>query len=329
MNELVSIIVPIYKVEKYLSECIDSILRQTYPEIEVILVDDGSPDHCGEICDAYSYRDDRVRVIHKENGGLSDARNAGLDIATGAFFYFVDSDDILPPYSVEKMLTLMKTHNGDMVIGGFERFRDNDKEIFFSTEHEDVYLKVFSRKEAFCDFYRDGCQAWAVLYKREIHESVRFPKGEINEDEAVIFSILEKCRTVVVTNQVVYSYRCREESITTTEFSPKKLAWVKHCRDNLAFIREKYPELEYLALARYRTSILWSLTEIAISRDSFENAVTKLTKELRDNAWVFWNAPFAFWQDRIRMILLMIGPFSLYRMFIRKKRGITNGVNVD
>jgi hypothetical protein len=183
--------------------------------------------------------------------------------------------------------------------------------------------------EAMEEFFQNGCAAWGKLYRREIHEGIPFPDGEINEDEAIVLQILDRCNRIAYTNRVVYFYRCRAESITTSVFSEKKLAWVKHCRDNLAFIREKYPELEHLALARYRTSILWSLTEIAISRDSFENAVTKLTKELRDNAWVFWNAPFAFWQDRIRMMLLLIGPFSLYRMFIRKKRGITNGVNVD
>lgn len=322
MNELVSVIVPIYKVEKYLKECIDSILNQSYQDLEIILVDDGSPDNCEKICDEYLTRDIRVKVIHKENGGLSDARNAGLDIATGSYFYFVDSDDMLPLNSVETMMELLKTHGSDMVIGGFERFKDESGEVFFSTESEGVYLNVFSREEAFRDFYRDGCQAWAVLYKREIHENIRFPKGEINEDEAIIFYILENCRSVVVTNRVVYSYRCRENSITTSSFSTKKLIWVKHCRDNLAFIREKHPELEHYAVARYRGSILWTLTEIALAKDSFEKETNELIAELRRDAQIFWKTPFAFWQDRIRMIMLMYGPFGLYRALIKKKRQI-------
>ena len=116
--------------------------------------------------------------------------------------------------------------------------------------------------------------------------------------------------------------RASGTSITTSSFSTKKLIWVKHCRDNLAFIREKHPELEHYAVARYRGSILWTLTEIALAKDSFEKETNELIAELRRDAQIFWKTPFAFWQDRIRMIMLMYGPFGLYRALIKKKRQI-------
>lgn len=319
MSEKVSVIVPIYKVEAYLRECIDSIINQTYTNLEIILVDDGSPDNCGAICDEYAAKDSRIKVIHKENGGLSDARNAGLDIAAGDFYCFVDSDDILPDHSVRTLLDFLNTHDGDMVIAGFERFSDENGNVFFSTEDEGLWTHVYSREDALRDFYRDGCQAWAVLYKRRIHEHIRFPKGEINEDEAIVFRILDLCDRVVVTSRVVYSYRNREESITTSSFSEKKLAWVKHCRDNLTFIREKYPQLEAYALQRYRGSLLWALREMALSDQSFPEAYQDIRAQLRENRKSFLKTPFKSKSEMLRFAFFEMVPFGMIRSILRHR----------
>lgn len=320
MNELISVIVPIYKVEQWLEDCVDSILAQSYENLEVILVDDGSPDESGRICDRYALKDERVRVVHKENGGLSDARNAGLEIARGSYYYFVDSDDILPDNSIETMYRLLQEHGAQMVIGGFERFRDESKEVFFSTEEEGLWTHVYDREGAFRDFYRDGCQAWAVLYQRSIHENIRFPKGEINEDEAIVFSILENCDTVVVTNRVVYSYRCREESITTASFSKKKLVWAKHCAANLEFIRQNHPALTDLAVDRYRASLLWSLTEMALSDQDFSREIKLLRQELKAQRKLLRRTPFTSRQERLRLEILLNLPFGIYKRMLRVKR---------
>lgn len=319
MNNLVSVIVPIYKVEKYLCQCIDSIINQTYSNLEIILVDDGSPDNCGAICDKYALKDSRIMVIHKKNGGLSDARNAGLDVANGDYYCFVDSDDMLPSHSVQTMLDLLLFNTSDMVIAGFERFTDESGEVFFSTEAEGLWTYVYCREEALRDFYRDGCQAWAVLYKREIHEHIRFPKGEINEDEAVIFKILDSCNQVVVTNRVVYSYRNREESITTSSFSEKKLAWVKHCRENLAFIRDKYPQLEEYALQRYRTSLLWALREMALSESSFPVEYQDIRRQLKQNRKYFIRTSFKNKSEMIRFAFFEVVPFPIIRRILRHR----------
>lgn len=319
MDPLISVIVPVYKVEPFLHACVDSILRQSYKNIEVILVDDGSPDKCGKICDEYAAKDSRVIVIHQSNGGLSDARNSGLRIANGTYLYFVDSDDLLPSDSISCMYALAKKHNAQMVIGGFERFYDNGR-VFFSTDEGGEYVSVFTKEEAMHDFFRDGCQAWAVLYSREVHEGILFPKGEINEDEAIVFKLLDRCRTVVVTNKVVYTYRCREGSITTSSFSVKKFAWQAHCRNNLEFIQAHYPALEPEAAARYRSSLLWSLTEIALSDNNFPNQIRELRTALKENHSLFSAAPFAYPQDKLRMVLLTYFPFQVYRTLLRIKR---------
>lgn len=317
MQPLVSVIVPIYKVEPYLHQCVDSILIQTHQNLEIILVNDGSPDNCGAICDEYALKDSRIKVVHKENGGLSDARNAGLDVATGDFYYFVDSDDYLPDHSVTTMLELLTEHQSDMVIGGFERFRDGSGEVFFSTDAEGVTTYIYSQEEAVKDFYRDGCQAWAVLYSRAVHEGLRFPKGEINEDEAIIFQIFERCSRVVVTNQVVYSYRERAESITTSSFSEKKFAWYHHCVDNLHWMRQHYPQFEEYALYRVCASLLWSAREIALSENCFPDIERVIIDQIRKNYWLYVRNPHIDRTKIIRLSVLRVVPFGVYRFLER------------
>lgn len=281
MLPLISIIVPIYKVEKFLPECIESIINQTYKNIEIILVDDGSPDNCGKICEDYQKKDSRIVVIHKENGGLSDARNAGLKIAKGTYLNFVDSDDRLPQNSIERLYKIAVKSHAQMVIGGFERFKDETGEIFFSTDADGEKTLVMTKLEAMEDFFRDGCQAWAVLYEKKIHEDIYFPKGEINEDEAIVFQLYDRCETIVVTNAVVYSYRNREESITTTAFSEKKLVAVEHYKNNYLWLKEKYPQLSDKAWIRYFSGIVWALNNMTIDPRRFSAQITDFRMQLK------------------------------------------------
>lgn len=317
MEQLVSIIVPIYKVEEYLPACVESILNQTHRALQIILVDDGSPDRCGELCDGYGRLDPRITVIHKENGGLSDARNAGMAIATGEFLMFVDSDDLLPADAVEVLLRLALEKDAPLVIGANARFENApvmpDDSTFSS--------HVLSKTEAMGDMFYNGCAAWARLYRKELHEGILFPCGEINEDEAIVLHLLERCQQVVKTDKIVYHYRCREESITTTDFSRKKLAWMRHCKDNLEFIRDKHPELESYAAQRYRGSLLWSLTEIALSDEDFTEEIQQLRAQLKLERKLFRSIPFDSKQERIRFIALTYLPFGIYRALIRLKRG--------
>lgn len=316
---VISVIIPVYNVEPYLSDCIDSILTQTYSELEVILVDDGSPDNCGAICDEYAKKDARVRVIHKENGGLSDARNAGLAVCSGEYLTFVDSDDLLLPDAVEVLYELALEYDASLVIGGHVRFEGEPQRDTGSDCGEVI---VMNSTEAMKDTLENGCASWARLYRAEVHKDLLFPKGEINEDEAIVLRLLEAVESVVKTERKVYLYRCRHSSITTSAFSIQKLAWYRHCKANLEWIRTHHPELTSYAAARYRSSITWSLTEIALSDGEYEGEVEELLKELRKNKDVFLNTPFKYKTDSYRMQILLHLPFRLYKYAIKIKRGL-------
>ena len=314
MEPLISVIVPVYKVEKYLRQCVDSILKQTYTNLEIILVDDGSPDNCPAICDEYAAKDSRVRVVHKPNGGLSDARNAGMAICQGEYLNFVDSDDVLPTDALEQMLLIAEKESADIVIGDNLRFED----AIPSVPKDAAQVRVMIKEEAMEDSFRNGCAAWARLYCRQIHEGIEFPVGEINEDEAIVLRLLERCSIIAKTDAVVYFYRCRNESITTSTFSNKKLAWVKHCRDNLAFVREKYPQLEVCAAQRYRGSLLWALSEICLQKTDYEFAWKSLKSELMSSFVIFWKIGCV--RDRLLMILFASCPRQVCQLLLTKWR---------
>lgn len=322
MNDLISIIVPVYNVEPYLRKCVDSILAQTYRNLEIILVNDGSPDRCGEICNEYGQLDARVRVIHKKNGGLSDARNAGLKIMNGKFVAFVDSDDWIDPAWCEVLLRNIVHFNADMSLGGIlvEKINGDTAHIESSTAQYGNTAFCESNLAMMKRYLRTAWAAWDKLYRAELFDGIRYPVGEINEDEAIVLHLLDRCERVCYTNEVFYHYMKRIDgsSITTAAFSEKKMAWAKHCRDNLAFVREKYPELEADAAARYRSSVLWSLREISLLKTGMEDEWKQLRRELRLNFGFFWRN--AARRDRILMILLGYGPRGLLHGLFEKRR---------
>lgn len=213
MNELITIIVPVYKVEDYLNRCVDSILRQTYRNLEIILVDDGSPDRCGEICDEYAELDRRVKVIHKENGGLSDARNVGIDIAQGSYISFIDSDDWIHDEYIERLYQLIRTTNSDISVCNFLRV---STEILADVRlNEEIYefsnlaaLKQFTDK-----FYEQMVIACGKLFKKKLFEQIHFPVGRLHEDEFTTYKLIYNARKIVLTTAQLLYYWQREDSI--------------------------------------------------------------------------------------------------------------------
>lgn len=214
-SDMVSIIVPIFKVEKYIYNCVDSIRKQTYTNIEIILVDDGSPDKCPRICDEYSKIDNRIRVIHKKNGGLSDARNAGLHIAKGEYVVFVDSDDVISEHMVSVMISTLEQSKSDLVAVGFGYFSTDD-ELQPIDEVPDSESIVFSRFEAIRQLFLNDsfCNyAWNKLYKREFFNDIEFPVGRKMEDLATTYLIFEQCNHIAFNSTCLYFYRQRSDSI--------------------------------------------------------------------------------------------------------------------
>lgn len=214
MNDLISVIVPVYEVEKWLDECIESITNQTYKNLEIILVDDGSKDRCPEMCDEWEKKDKRIRVIHKENGGLSSARNAGLEICKGNYISFVDSDDFLEKNAYEILIEDIQTKNVDVVRFEHVRYRDG---VVIKNKNIGIE-KIYDREDLLeCYFYykEDICGAvWDKLYRAELFDDIRFPEGINSEDYYVNLQVYLNIKKMYYNNKPLYYYRLRDGSIT-------------------------------------------------------------------------------------------------------------------
>ncbi len=240
MKEKISIIVPIYNVEKYLNQCIDSIINQTYKNLEIILVDDGSPDNCPKICDDYQKKDNRIKVIHKQNGGLSDARNAGLEIATGDYIGFVDSDDYIAPDMYEKLLLLAESKDCEIAVCGFIKVTSK------AMQNKNIALgiKVLTKEQA---LYELMCEetfedyAWNKLYKKELFKetNIRYPKGMAFEDTFTTYKLFLASNRVVVTESPLYYYRInRIGSIIYNQTIREKVQKMKAYNQRLEYIND-------------------------------------------------------------------------------------------
>lgn len=222
MNDLISVIVPVYNVERYLENCVSCILKQTYTKLEIILVDDGSPDRCGIVCDSFAEKDSRIRVIHKENGGLSDARNVGLDVATGEYILFVDSDDYIPKDSIEYLYNSLKANKADIAVGKLKMTSKLDED----DNSSETYCVVYSKNEAMNQlFYANkySVAAPGKLYLASLFEDVRFPKGKLHEDVFTTYKVFLKSNRVFYGDKLVYYYYHRPGSITVSKFTDRRL----------------------------------------------------------------------------------------------------------
>ena len=203
-------IVPVYKVEPYLRQCVDSILGQTFQNFELILVDDGSPDGCPMVCDAYARSDSRVRVVHKENGGVSSARNAGLNAARGKYIAFVDPDDFIQKDMLQSLLEEIEQCQADMVMCNFDTYYPPEYSGWKRVGSS--FASGVMDRDAFADFMAlpnnwHTCILWNKLYKRHVWENLRFPDGYIHEDEAVMHRIVERCHSIRIIEDCLYHYR--------------------------------------------------------------------------------------------------------------------------
>ena len=235
-TDLISVIIPVYKVEKYLDKCVQSVVNQTYRNLEIILVDDGSPDRCGEMCDAWAQKDSRIRVIHKTNGGLSDARNAGLDIATGAYIGFVDSDDYIHPEMYQRLEDSATKHDADMAICGFQ-YVDENGNLVRKTNGCDIEDGIIDKCRAMEELNRDWrmCVVWNKLYKRDLFSMIRFPCGKIHEDEFVAHEMLYKSTHITWVSQILYYYLQRQNGIKLSSSAIARLDGVEALYDRVLF----------------------------------------------------------------------------------------------
>ena len=271
MNKLISVIIPVFNVEKYLERCIKSIINQTYKNLEILLINDGSTDKSIEICNRYLEIDNRIVLLNKENGGLSSARNLGIDKAKGEYISFVDSDDFIHELMYETLVSNLEKNDCDIsIIESLDVIEDKD--FIFELKNNNNSI-VYSKEESIAN-YLDGkfIPAWGKLYRKELFESIRFPIGILNEDEAIMIRVFDSCtRNIVYQDIKLYFYLKRKSgSITSTKKNLKNnIDWINNSYANLVYISSNHANLLSKAKARYYTSIVAMLIRL-VDLDSVE-----------------------------------------------------------
>ncbi|MBR4341835.1 MAG: glycosyltransferase family 2 protein [Lachnospiraceae bacterium] len=293
-DELISVIVPCYNVEKYLNKCLDSIVNQTYRNLDIVLVDDGATDNTGNICDSYAEKDERIRVIHQENKGISAARNIGLDNAKGKFVVFIDSDDFMARHAVEYFVYLQKKYNADVVNGRTCDLIDTEDGLKYKLEKIIVPDRTATSEEALKSIVQNGCFVNCKLYKKEIFDDIRFPVGVINEDEEVMLKIYDRYSNIVLGGRTAYYYRVRPGSLTTSKFSFKKLDLYYNSIKNLEFIKERHPNLYEYAYARHMKAAIFCSANLHIHRFGAEGKMHRkiIRDELRKDIFKILKSPY-------------------------------------
>ena len=259
MNQpLISVIVPIYKVEKHLDRCVESIVNQTYKNLEIILVDDGSPDNCPQMCDSWADKDKRIKVVHKENGGLSDARNAGMPFATGEIISFIDSDDWIELDMFEKMLNRMQEDNSDVVSCGVKWVEEDGTLIRDVTSEDEILDTTAAMKELLNDIKLKQ-HVWNKIYKYDLIKDIPFEKGKYHEDVFWSYQVVGIAKKVSVVKESFYNYVQRSNSIMGEGFSAKRLDALDANRQRCEYMKEHFPELYDKSLYVYIGSCHYQL----------------------------------------------------------------------
>lgn len=270
-NPLISIIVPIYKVEKYLEKCVHTITSQTYKNLEIILVDDGSPDNCPVLCEALAKTDKRIKVIHKTNGGLSDARNVGFEHSSGDFIAFIDSDDFININYIETLYNNLIKTNADMSICNYQDvYEDQEIDITEKSNSEVLVFDSTNKFEQLFGTHRvNFITAWGKLYKREIFDKIKYPIHKIHEDEFVCHHILSLCNKVCFSDVKYYYYLQRQNSIMhQKKHANKNLDAFEALYDRFLFFKDNYPKLALNSLYAY-------LSDITVNYYKFDKSVRK------------------------------------------------------
>ncbi len=307
-REKISVIVPVYNVEKYLPACLDSLVEQTYQNLEIILVDDGSTDSSGRICDEYAGKDSRIQVIHKKNAGVAMARNSGIICATGEYISFVDSDDWLAKNAYRILYWGLKKYHAQCTVGCCVHVVDKGGKLVYEKTKGRPLWCGDSRK-AMKRVLLEGSAIWNRLFKREVFDTVRFPKGRVNDDEVAALHAYERCEKVVFLNRYTYFYRLRKNSVTTSAFSLRNLDFYYNSLDNFEFIRKTAPRLIPCAQYRIITALLYCYIKMRMKRRKTLEEKQKtvwLSKEIKRHKKMAARNPYCSLWMKVAMIILSI-----------------------
>ena len=270
MDNLISIIVPVYNVEKFLEHCINSVINQTYTNWELILINDGSQDSSPEICNQYALLNEKIKVIHKSNGGLSSARNAGIEVAHGDYITFLDSDDFWHPDYLKTLLSYSVKHNADIVQCNFLRVNSD----FSGVKERSLICKLYDNHSVFVQ-EAANIIVWAKLYKRSLWDNIRIPEGKINEDDFTTWKLYYKSNVIVVITSPLYFYRINPLSIMSKQKKELRLDFTEAYNERILFFKSNGDRiLERCSRLQFAKSLFLACSNKNISKEKYSHLRT-------------------------------------------------------
>ncbi len=291
---LISVIVPIYKVEDYLDRCVESIVNQTYKNLEILLVDDGSPDNCPRICDKWADKDKRIKAIHKKNGGLSDARNTGIREANGQFFFFIDSDDYISNITIKSLYLAIQKYNSDISECNIMYEYENGKQVSFFFDILKVYNTNYDIMAKYIEEQAIMTVVWNKLYKRELFTNIEFEFGRYHEDEFFTYKILSMARKLVHAEHACYYYTQRKDSIVNSEFSIKKIDALEGMNQRALFVKDNYKDLYFFEIKNMTVSCIGFYNMLIQNKNNmdsrdFKCGKTRIYSVYKKTKWDYLN----------------------------------------
>lgn len=306
---LVSVIIPVYNVEKYLRRCLDSVINQTYKNLEIVVVDDGSTDGSGEICDEYAKKDKRIKVIHKENGGLSDARNVGIRKSIGDYVTFIDSDDAVLHSHIETFISMIKKYNVEIAVSGIETitsrsFDDNTISSGNVARKMDTMeaLKLLLSDEHF------SVSANNKIYRRNLFENFKYPSGKLYEDNGSTYKLIMECDELAYNSNITYLYHVRKDSITSNEFDQKKLDYIVLTDKACSEIIRRYPNLKEECMNRRlvaRFSVLRQMLDSNLD-EKHKKERDRIIREIKRYSWVALKSKKVSLRNKCSILALLL-----------------------
>ena len=330
MGEKISVIVPVYNVEQYLERCVDSIINQTYTNLEIILVNDGSTDNSGKLCDELAKKDERIRVIHKENGGLSDARNRGIEEAESDLVGFIDSDDYIDNDMYEILLKNLNNTDADLSMCALYDVYNNTPEAQV-TNKETWKLSSEQAIKMVMEAKILSVTAVNKLYRKSLFSDLKFEVGKIAEDAFIMIKLLDKCEKIVATNEKKYYYVHRENSITTSKYRKNNMHVIEAYERFYDFVElnypriidaayfKKYPKLKDVAQTRMNWAYFYVLDRLLLDDNYNDKELeNKLISYLKNHRKDILNDPLFTKGRKIGFIALLLSR-NLYRKLIEKR----------
>lgn len=302
---LISVIVPVYNVENYVDRCIDSVLNQSYLNLEILLIDDGSTDRSGSICNEYKEKDDRIKCIHKKNGGLSDSRNMGILYAKGQYITFVDGDDFIADDYIEYLYFLISKYNADISICNYQKVIA-DGDIMNKKNGKTIVLLGDEALEVL--FYQKyyTMSAWGKLYKKEIIQGIEFPVGMVHEDVGTVYKYFGNSQKTVYGFEKKYGYVQREKSIINSKFELHKMSYIKFTKEIIKYVESQKKELYSAAISRHFSACFQVIVQINQDEDMFGGIYNELINEINIHKKIVFNDSKARKVNRIAAAMAII-----------------------